>query len=179
MKLKISICLLILFCWGGSRAVSQEVSPSEAPEGEVSGFSFVLPDKNGEKQCIVRGDTANFLPNGVIEITNVKTQIFREDSSDIFITTSKGRFNKTTRVVTTDEEVEIVSQAMLIKGTGLYWNPVDNKATLQKNTFILSACNFPFGSIKTTLSLKSAVLLAKSASKGPSDVMRVGSFSIP
>lgn len=118
---------------------SEEVAQEEAakaedtPQGEVSGFSFVLPSKNGGKQSIVRGDTANFLPDGQIEIVNVKTQVFREKSSDMFITSPKATFNKVTREVVTDQDVEIATQEMVIVGTGLHWEPNQNKAEIQKN----------------------------------------------
>ncbi len=104
-----------------------------AVKGEVSGFSFVLPDAEGGKQCIVRGDTANFLPNGEIEIVNVKTQVFRKDSSDIFITSPKAKFNKATREVVSDDHVEITTQDMVIKGNGLQWSPNDGQAVIDKN----------------------------------------------
>lgn len=104
----------------------------EAVNGEVSGFSFVLPAKDGGKQCIVRGDTANFLPEGEIEISNVKTQIFRKGSSDIFITSPKAKFNKATREVKTNEEVQISMKEMIIEGKGLYWDPSSNKAEIRK-----------------------------------------------
>ncbi len=112
----------------------EETAKAEnTPQGEVSGFSFVLPSKNGGKQSIVRGDTANFLPDGQIEIVNVKTQVFREKGSDMFITSPKATFNKVTREVMTDQDVEIATQEMVIVGTGLHWEPNENKAEIQKN----------------------------------------------
>lgn len=127
---------LLFLCAAPDLPAEGDSSSSNAVEGKVSGFTFVLPGKDGGKQCIVRGDTANFLPDGVIEITNVKTQVFRDGGSDIFITSSKGMFNKGTREVTTDKEVEILSQEMLIKGTGLFWNPEENRAQIQKNVSV-------------------------------------------
>lgn len=116
---------------------SEESSESNTQAGgEVSGFTFVLPGKNGEKQCVIRGDTANFIGNDVIEIINVKTQVFRKGESDVFITSKKGEFNKATREVTTDEDVKIKSNEMLITGTGLRWTPNVEKAQLHKKVSV-------------------------------------------
>lgn len=114
-----------------------EVHPNSQTGGNMSGFTFVVPaKKGGGKQCVVRGDTANFLSNELIEITNVKTQVFREGASDIFITSPKGQFNKTTREVKTDQNVQIQSNEMLITGQGLKWDPAVKKAWIYKNVSV-------------------------------------------
>lgn len=144
MKRKIWVLFLMLSLCSEKTLFSQEQSSSSAEveglspsaQGEIKGFTFVIPDKKGGKQSIVRGDTANFLPNGTIDIINVKTQIFRKNESDIFITTSKANFNKATREVTTNQDVEILSQEMLIQGKGLYWNPHVGKATIYENVSV-------------------------------------------
>lgn len=128
--MKNKILLMSLFL---TVMASTGLAQDQAAKGEVSGFSFVLPAKDGGKQCIVRGDTANFLPDGKIEITNVKTQVFRKKSSDIFITSPKAKFDKSTREVVTKEDIEIATQEMVIEGTGLHWSPNDNKAEISKN----------------------------------------------
>lgn len=116
---------------------SEESSESNTQiGGEVSGFTFVLPGKNGEKQCVIRGDTANFIGSDIIEVINVKTQVFRKGESDVFITSKKGQFNKSTREITTDEDVKIKSNEMLITGTGLRWDSNLEKAWLHKKVSV-------------------------------------------
>jgi len=124
----ILVCSLPLRGW----ADTEEESPSLQAGGEVSGFTFVIPGKDGQKQSMVLGDTANLLPNGMIEVINAKVQVFRKGESDIFITSPKGYFNKMTREVSSDEKVQIQSQEMLIRGQGLFWDPKTNKASIHK-----------------------------------------------
>lgn len=112
---------------------AEALSATPQPGGEVSGFTFVIPGKNGEKECVVRGDTANFLPNGMIEVVNVKAQVFRPGESDIFIQSPKGEFNKATREVRSDQAVQIDTNEMRITGVGLLWDPNTDKAWIYKN----------------------------------------------
>lgn len=136
--LKIALLLAAAGFPAPGRAEETQAEPPAATElgGKVSGFTFVLPGKSGEKQSVVRGDTANFLENGIIEVVNVKAQIFRQGQSDVFITSPKADFNKMTREVTTEEPVEIQMQEMIINGTGLKYDPNSNKARLSKNVTV-------------------------------------------
>jgi len=108
---------------------------AEEQIGEAKGFSFNIPDAQGNKKATIAGDSAQFLPNGIVELNNVLAVFHRQDKVEI--KTQKAFFDKEKNQVYTDNFVEVEAANLKVSGTGAKWNPQSEEIEIQKNVKIL------------------------------------------
>jgi hypothetical protein len=101
--------------------------------GTLKGFTFDVPNKNGERYAFIEGGDATMIPGGLVEISGIKTKIFCEDGREVVITSDRGTFNKKTKEVKTDAFVTVVSKDIKITGTGCQWNPNNKLIEIREN----------------------------------------------
>lgn len=103
------------------------------PGGRIRGFSFVIAGEKGDRKTLIQGDVAHMLEGGKVEITNVRTKVFKHKEKDAEITSPKGVFNRISKQVTTEEPVRIVTKDFILTGKGLLWKPHLERLTLKKD----------------------------------------------
>jgi len=115
---------------------------SEASDlkGVLKGFVFELPNQEGARAALVKGETATVLPGGFIEIDKVFTRIFCEDGREVFVTSDTALFDKNNGEVSTEVPVKIVSEGVVITGTGMLWR--SNKQLIEIKENVKVECVF-------------------------------------
>lgn len=133
-RMKILLFLLLLILINPLFVFAEEIQGTSKAE-EVKGFTMTLANKDGIEEAIVNGSVANILPGGIIEIMDVVSRVFSQDSigGDTLIHSSRGIYNKLKNVVDTDEFVRINRRDMVITGTGLHWEPNKFEIEIHKN----------------------------------------------
>jgi len=155
IRIRILAAFLFVSICGTQPLCAQEnaVSQNEA----VKGFTMSIVDKGGKEKALIAGDTANLLPNGVVEVNNLVARIFGGGISnpDTIVHTAKGIYDRLRNTVTTDQFVRIDRRDVTITGTGLKWLPNRSKVVLLENLKVEYSAVDEFGvKIVTTITCR-------------------------
>ncbi|MCX6357986.1 MAG: LPS export ABC transporter periplasmic protein LptC [Candidatus Aureabacteria bacterium] len=101
------------------------------------GFTFNSTKKSGRTEWKVDGSAAVFLTPEIIEIKDVRATYYGDDGSTTVATTAKAILDKTTRKVTSDDLVTIVTKNAVTTGTGLAWDQEGKRGTLKKSVKVV------------------------------------------
>ncbi|MBP7828491.1 MAG: LPS export ABC transporter periplasmic protein LptC [Kiritimatiellae bacterium] len=88
----------------------------------VSGFKVPDYDENNNLKSILYGDFARVRPDGIIEITNLKIEMYKEGAVEMTVTSPKCIYNQKDSTARSNEDVEILREGLRITGTGFWWN---------------------------------------------------------
>ncbi len=116
-----ALVLLAMMCFASSAARAEE---GRMAKGEVEGFALEIPDEFGKKQALLEGAHAGFEPGGAVKISEVKATIQQKEKNKgpIVVTSPYANYHRDTKIVTTDQPVQIDSNDTHITGTGLVWD---------------------------------------------------------
>ena len=87
----------------------------------VSGFRVPDYDDKGNLKSELFGDYAKVLPDGVIEITQLKIDVYNKGAVDMTITAPKCAYNQKEGAAKSDSDVRISRENMVVTGTGFTW----------------------------------------------------------
>lgn len=89
----------------------------------VSGFRVPDYDENNNLKSILFGDFARILPDGVVEITNLKIDFYsKEGAVEMTVTSPKCLYDQKAQMARSDSGVDIQRQKLRITGTGFWWD---------------------------------------------------------
>jgi hypothetical protein len=87
----------------------------------VKGFRVPEYDDNNNLKSELFGDFARVLPDGVIEITQLKINVHNEGKVDMTVTAPKCVYNQKDGLAKSDSAVRISRENMVVTGTGFNW----------------------------------------------------------
>ena len=89
---------------------------------EVSGFRVPDYDEQGELRAQLYGESAKVLEKGVVEITNLKIEMYKDGEVAMTVFSPHCFFNMETREAHSEGRVLIESGLMTIVGRGFTWS---------------------------------------------------------
>jgi hypothetical protein len=87
----------------------------------ITGFRVPEYDDNGKLKTELFGDTARVLPDGVIEITQLKIDVYNKGQVDMTVTAPKCAYNQKEGLAKSDSDVRIARENMVVTGVGFTW----------------------------------------------------------
>jgi hypothetical protein len=88
----------------------------------VAGFRVPDYDEQNNLKSILFGDFARILPDGIIEITNLKIDFFSEGATNMTVTSPKCIYNQKDNTARSEADVEIRRENLRITGTRFWWS---------------------------------------------------------
>lgn len=137
MRSRVSICrfsravwlvALMLCCWGLAQ------SPSSMPKVRISNFKVVEQDDNGQVKWRLMGDEA-VAAGTVADITGVTAEI-HEKERDYLLFTPACRLNRQTRMLRSNEQVQVRSDVVLMEGEGFDFDLEEKRLTIRRDVRI-------------------------------------------
>jgi hypothetical protein len=103
-------------------------------EGQaVKGFRLPEYDENGKLKQQLYGETATFLPDGVIQLTGLKIEIFRQGEVTARITSPECAYDPNRKRAASKDHVRIVTEKAVLTGDGFAWNGENEQFQIFKN----------------------------------------------
>ena len=88
----------------------------------VAGFRVPDYDEQNNLKSVLFGDFARILPDGIIEITNLKLDFYKSGEVDMTVTSPKCIYNQKEGTARSESDVEIRRENLRITGTGFWWS---------------------------------------------------------
>jgi hypothetical protein len=88
----------------------------------VTGFRVPDYDAEGHLKSELFGELARVLPDGVIEISQLKIDVYNKDRVDMTVTAPKCAYNQKDGLAKSDSDVRISRENMVVTGVGFTWN---------------------------------------------------------
>ena len=117
--------------WGATALAVVALAWASAQPGDeaqtVSGFRVPSIDKDGNLTSQMFGDSARILPNGLVDIAELRMEFYVRGSVmtnrqiDMRITSPRCLYNRGTGVATSEAPVRIARDNMVVTGTGFRW----------------------------------------------------------
>ena len=112
----------------GTAAVAQTM------EGQaVKGFRLPEYDAEGRLVQDLQGETAVFLPNGLIQLTGLKIEFFREGQASARVFSPECAFDRDRQRAASKEHIRIVTEQAVLTGDGFAWNNENKQFQIFKN----------------------------------------------
>jgi hypothetical protein len=100
---------------------------AEESEQTVTGFRVPEYDENNQLKSQLFGDFAKVLPDGVIEITQLKIDFYSDGKVDMTVSSPKCTYKQKEGMAESEAEVRIARDNMVVTGRGFAWNGRDEK----------------------------------------------------
>jgi len=91
-------------------------------EQTVTGFRVPEYDENNNLKSQLFGDFAKVLPDGVIEITQLKIDFYQDGEVGMTVTAPKCIYHQKKGIAESDSDVRISRENMVVTGTGFRWS---------------------------------------------------------
>lgn len=88
----------------------------------VSGFKVPDRDENNNLKSVLYGDFARVRPDGIVEITNVRLEFYKEGAVEMTVTSPQCVYNQKEGTARSYADVEIVREGLKITGKGFWWS---------------------------------------------------------
>ncbi len=92
------------------------------PAQTVSGFRVPEYDDEGHLKSELFGEFARVLPDGVIEISQLKIDVYNKGQVDMTVTAPQCAYNQKEGLAKSDSDVRIARENMVVTGVGFSWN---------------------------------------------------------
>lgn len=125
---RLSGMLTVLILCGGLSAARAQL------EGQtVKGFRLPEYDEDGNLTQQLHGETATFLPDGIISLTGLKIEIFRNNEVTARVFSPKCAYDPTRKRAASKEHIRVVTEKAVLTGDGFAWNGVNEQFQIFKN----------------------------------------------
>ena len=92
-------------------------------EGQmVKGFRLPEYDEDGKLKQQLYGQTATFLPDGIIQLTGLKIEIFRKGEVMARVYSSVCAYDPTRKRAASKQHIRVVTEKAVLTGDGFAWN---------------------------------------------------------
>ena len=91
----------------------------------LKGFRYPDYDTQGQLKMEVSGDKARFLPQDIIQITNLRMTFYEEGKMVMRVATPLCLFDRVKRTAASTSEVCVTRAEIMITGRGFNWNEKD------------------------------------------------------
>lgn len=103
-------------------------------EGQaVTGFRLPEYDADGKLTQQLYGETATFLPDGIIQLTGLKIEIFSEGEVSARITSPLCAYDPERKRAASQDHVRIVVEKGVLTGDGFAWNGENQQFQIFRN----------------------------------------------
>ena len=120
--------LVSFFAWSQQEPRSRDIS-SAIPLGDdtsIRGFKVPSYNDEGVMTSQMFGESARVLPNGDIEIEELRMEFYSQDGerrvTDMTVTSPQCFYNRAKGVVVSDSDVRISRNELVVTGRGFTWN---------------------------------------------------------
>ncbi len=103
----------------------------------VTGFRVPEYDDKGNLKSELNGDFAKILPNGVVEITNLKMLMFKEGVVEASMTAPSCTYDREGQRAGSEGDVRISRENMVVTGKGFYWNAKNERIQIFKDVKVV------------------------------------------
>jgi len=111
-------CAAIVAIWTVS---AQSISPSLSTALQVDGIRVPEFNPDGTLKSEFFGDSARPLENGLMELTNLRLNFYKDGHLNGFILTPRCIYDKNAKLVFSNADVTMRQGEILISGTGFRW----------------------------------------------------------
>ena len=118
------------------------VLAAEGPEGgEARGVRFPSFNEKGQMTSVIYGDTAKVLPNGYVDITNLKMEFYDPDNKDkvpqMRVESPHCLYHRERGAAASERDVKIINDKMVVTGTGFVWENQSQVLKIMKNSKVV------------------------------------------
>ena len=103
----------------------------------VAGFRVPEYDENNQLKSQLFGDFAKVLPDGIIEITQLKIDFYSEGKVEMTVTAPQCTYRQKEGKAESDADVRITREDMVVTGRGFAWNGRDEKFEIFKDAKVV------------------------------------------
>ena len=118
----------VLVVLGGAVA-----SPAQLEGQSVKGFRLPEYDENGKLKQQLYGETATFLQDGLIQLTGLKIEVFREGEVMARIFSPLCAYDPNRKRAASKDHIRIVTEKAVLTGDGFAWNGENEQFQIFKN----------------------------------------------
>jgi hypothetical protein len=93
----------------------------------VAGFRVPEYDENNRLKSQLFGDFAKILPDGVIEISQLKIDFYSDGKVDMTVTAPRCTYKQKEGTAESDADVRITREDMVVTGKGFAWSGRDEQ----------------------------------------------------
>lgn len=119
--------------WG--LAVAAGAQQLETPA--VKGFHLPEYDAEGRLKQQLYGETATFLPDGIIQLTGLKIEIFRAGEVTARIFSPACVYDQNRKRAASQEHIRIVVEKGVVTGDGFAWNGSNEQFQIFRNAKVV------------------------------------------
>jgi hypothetical protein len=124
--------LTVLILCGGLSATLAQI------EGQtVQGFRLPEHDEDGTLKQLLYGETATFLPDGIISLTGLKIEIYNNDEVTARVFSPKCAYDSARKRAASKEHIRVVTEKAVLTGDGFAWNGENEQFQIFKNAKVI------------------------------------------
>ena len=107
-------------------------------EGQmVKGFRLPEYDEDGKLKQQLYGQTATFLPDGIIQLTGLKIEIFRKGEVTARIYSSLCAYDPERKRAASKQHIRVVTEKAVLTGDGFAWNGETEQFQIFRNARVV------------------------------------------
>lgn len=103
----------------------------------IKGFRYPDYDNQGQLKMEISGDKARFLPQDLIQITNLRMTFYEEGKMVMQVSTPLCFFDRIKRTAVSTSEVCVTRAEIIITGRGFAWNEKDGLIRINNNARVI------------------------------------------
>ena len=103
----------------------------------VAGFRVPEYDEKNQLKSQLFGDFAKVLPDGIIEITQLKIDFYSEGKVDMTVTSPRCTYKQKEGMAESDADVRITREDMVVTGKGFAWSGRDEQFRIFKEAKVV------------------------------------------
>lgn len=121
-----SVAVLLVLGW-------VPAAPAQLEGQSVKGFRLPEYDANGKLKQQLYGETATFLQDGLIQLTGLKIEVFREGEVMARIFSPMCAYDPNRKRAASKDHIRIVTEKAVLTGDGFAWNGENEQFQIFKN----------------------------------------------
>lgn len=99
----------------------------------VKGFRLPEYDADGKLKQQLYGETATFLPGGIVQLTGLRIEIFREGEVTARVTSPLCAYDPERKRAASQDHIRIVVEKGVLTGDGFAWNGENEQFQIFRN----------------------------------------------
>ena len=118
-------------------AVAPAPEAAVAPPQAVKGFRLPEYDENGQLKQQLYGETATFLQDGIIQLTGLKIEIFRNGEITARVQSPECAYDPNRKRAASKGAIRIVTEKAVLTGDGYAWNGENEQFQIFQNARVV------------------------------------------
>ncbi|MBN1269020.1 MAG: hypothetical protein JXB04_05490 [Kiritimatiellae bacterium] len=106
---------VLMLCAALARAAAGEEAPT------LTGFRVPEYDQDGKLNSELFGDLAQFQPDGIVKISNLRIDFYKGTGVEMRVTAPECNYNEKKKEAESDSSVRIARDNMVVTGVGFVW----------------------------------------------------------